>query len=106
MKTLKFVYQYFNDYDSSKNILVFVEGTRREELVEGLISEQKAIAMYYFLKYFPDLSDEIKDTIEKNILEIEKISNIKEMDKPISKYLLTSECLYIVSENSERMYNI
>ena len=101
---LKVEYFYQNDYNKSKNFSVEAEGRDREELINNLISKKSGVALYWFMKCFPDLSDEDKNLIKEKILEIEKIRNLNELIFPEHYYLFTSENLYYRSENKESLH--
>lgn len=100
---LKFEYEFTNIFDPSLDVCVKVTGETREELFEKLVKKGNIVALYYFLKKFPELSKEMEMKIEEKILEIGKISSLKEIEFPKHEYLLTCNSILIISENLKRV---
>lgn len=100
---LEFEYKFTNIFDHSLDIYVKVTGETREALFEKLVKEGNIVALYYFLKKFPELSKEMEMKIEKKILEIGKISSLKKIEFPKHEYLLTYNSILIISGNLKRV---
>ena len=98
MKGIKVKYEFENQYDSSKNIKVELEGKNRKDLIDKLISTKNDVVLYRFLKYFPNLSDDEKVKITSAITDINNIP------MPKKRYLITTETFYYHSDTLEGYY--
>ena len=107
---LIFRYSYKNEYNKRKKFEIEATGKTRKELVENLISKRNVVCIYYFLQFFPDLSDEIKEKLKKAIFEIQGInlnttdSIEKSIEFPEKIYLFTHADVYFKSEKREALY--
>lgn len=95
---LKFTYIYINTLKPLQGFEVKAEGHSREELTRSLIKSRNAIALYYFLKYFPNLPEDLEELIRKKIKKIAKVDDIEKMKFPERNHLQTYESVSIVCE--------
>ena len=82
-----------------------VKGKNRDLLIKKLIEKKNAKALYYFLEYFPELSEEHKENIRQQILDIEQVSSLEEFKKKVFIYhepFTHYTSLLILSENLDR----
>lgn len=97
---LKYEYAFINSTNSSKCFSVRAEGSTREELTFILINKKNVVALYYFLKHFPDIPDDLKEIVENNIKRIAKVDNIENIKFPTNKNTQIYETVSISCETA------